>query len=476
MATSKPPIFLKFRSSTGFVLTTVALALFTDLWLYGIVVPILPFILSDRLNVPHDQIQSYTSILLGTYAGATVLLSPIAGVIADRLPARQIPFTGGLLALVASTTLLCFGQTIGVLILARILQGASAAVVWTVGMALVKDTVGGENLGTAIGSMFSVVSVGELLAPVLGGIVYGKAGNNAVFGMGFGLLGLDILMRFAMVEKKVAKRYGREYAEDSGTDEESASNDEQSDENTRLLAKPSDEEEENLRNYVLPPKLPRWAPNGFIYILLTSPRLLTAQLVSIAQATVIALFDATIPLLVQDLFNFTPLSAGLIFIPLVLPCLIFGPLAGKGVDRYGVKIFGTLGFLYLAIPIFLLRTVRAGGTPEVVKLAALLAVCAPGISSVSTPSIVEASEVFGKYHAANPELFGPEGPYAKMFAVNSMMFSAGLAIGPAMAGLLKERMGYGGLNAVVAGMCVAVAGVCFGYLGGRPRKLTGWWR
>ncbi|EHK97109.1 putative Uncharacterized MFS-type transporter C18.02 [Glarea lozoyensis 74030] len=241
--------------------------------------------------------------------------------------------------------------------------------------------------------------------------------------MGFGLLGLDILMRFAMVEKKVAKRYGREYAEDSGTDEESASNDEQSDENTRLLAKPSDEEEENLRNYVLPPKLPRWAPNGFIYILLTSPRLLTAQLVSIAQATVIALFDATIPLLVQDLFNFTPLSAGLIFIPLVLPCLIFGPLAGKGVDRYGVKIFGTLGFLYLAIPIFLLRTVRAGGTPEVVKLAALLAVCAPGISSVSTPSIVEASEVFGKYHAANPELFGPEGPYAKMFAVNSMMFT-----------------------------------------------------
>jgi MFS family permease len=472
MAVFSPPIFLKFRSSTGFVLTTVALALFTDLWLYGIIVPILPFILNDRLNIPHGEIQYYTSILLGTYAGATVILSPVAGIIADRLPARQIPFTCGLLSLVASTILLAVGQTIGILIFARILQGASAAVVWTVGMALVKDTVGSKNLGTAIGSMFSVVSVGELIAPVLGGVVYGKAGNTAVFGMGFGLLGLDIVMRFVMIEKKVAKRYNLEHDEVSETDEESQSDStssSSSDETSRLLARSSDEQDD-LECYVLPAKLPRFVPNGFLYILFTSPRLLTAQLVSICQAIVISLFDATIPLLVQDLFGFHPVSAGLIFIPAILPSLVFGPLAGKGVDRYGVKIFGTLGYLYLAIPIFLLRTVRAGGTPEIIKLAAILASCSPGISSVSTPSIVEASEVFGKYHEANPELFGSEGPYAKMFAVNSMMFSLGLAIGPAIAGILKDRIGYGNMNAVVSAMCVVVSGVCFVYLGGKPKR------
>jgi MFS family permease len=476
MAVSSRPIFLNFRSSTGFVLTTVALALFTDLWLYGIIVPILPFILNDRLNIPHDEIQYYTSILLGTYAGATVILSPVAGIIADRLPARQIPFTCGLLSLVASTILLAVGQTIGILIFARILQGASAAVVWTVGMALVKDTVGSENLGTAIGSMFSVVSVGELIAPVLGGVVYGKAGNTAVFGMGFGLLGLDIVMRLVMIEKKVAKRYELEYDSVPETDEESqcetSSSSDHPNETSRLLAKPSDEQDD-LEYYVLPAKLPRLVPNGFLYILFTSPRLLTAQLVSVCQAMVIALFDATIPLLVQDLFGFDPLSAGLIFIPLILPCLVFGPLGGKGVDRYGVKVFGTFGYLYLAIPIFFLRTVRAGGTPEIVRLAVILALCSPGISAVSTPSIVEASEVFGKYHKANPELFGSEGPYAKMFAVNSMMFSLGLAIGPAIAGVLKDRIGYGNMNAAVSAMCVVVSGVCFVYFGGKPKM---WWR
>ena len=37
--------------------------------------------------------------------------------------------------------------------MARVLQGVSAAVVWTVGLALVLDTVGPENLGKTIGSV-----------------------------------------------------------------------------------------------------------------------------------------------------------------------------------------------------------------------------------------------------------------------------------------------------------------------------------
>ena len=40
-----------------------------------------------------------------------------------------------------------------VLAVARVLQGISAAVVWTIGLALVLDTVGPENLGKTIGSV-----------------------------------------------------------------------------------------------------------------------------------------------------------------------------------------------------------------------------------------------------------------------------------------------------------------------------------
>ena len=154
MVNSKP-IGLRWRSSTLFIVSTVGIGLFTDLFLYGLVVPILPFILRDRVQLQPDQIQNHVSALLAAYAGASVLFSLPAGIIADKLPTRQLPFLIGLTALLLATLLLFLGQNVAVLAVARVLQGISAAVVWTVGLALVLDTVGPENLGKTIGSVGS---------------------------------------------------------------------------------------------------------------------------------------------------------------------------------------------------------------------------------------------------------------------------------------------------------------------------------
>jgi MFS family permease len=75
------------------------------------------------------------------------------GIIADRTNARQLPFLCGLAALLAATLMLAFGRNIAMLVIARLLQGTSAAVVWTVGLAMVLDTVGPENLGKVIGTV-----------------------------------------------------------------------------------------------------------------------------------------------------------------------------------------------------------------------------------------------------------------------------------------------------------------------------------
>ena len=147
------PIGLNWRSSTLFIISTVGIGLFTDLFLYGLVVPILPFILKERIHLPQDQIQSHVSALLAAYAGASVVFSPVAGIVADKLPTRQLPFLVGLTALLLATLLLFLGQNFAVLVVARLLQGVSAAVVWTIGLALVLDTVGPDNLGKTIGSV-----------------------------------------------------------------------------------------------------------------------------------------------------------------------------------------------------------------------------------------------------------------------------------------------------------------------------------
>lgn len=147
------PIGLRWRSSTLFIVATVAIGLFTDLFLYGLIVPVLPFLLRNRIDLPQDQVQSYVSGLLAAYAGASVLFSLPAGILADKVKTRQAPFLSGLAALLAATVLLAFGQSIPVLVIARVLQGTSAAFVWTVGLAMVLDTVGPDRLGTTIGSV-----------------------------------------------------------------------------------------------------------------------------------------------------------------------------------------------------------------------------------------------------------------------------------------------------------------------------------
>ena len=49
-------------------------------------------------------------------------------------------------------------------------------------------------------------SMGILLAPLLGGVVYSHAGYYAVFALAFGLIAVDILLRLAIIEKRRADK------------------------------------------------------------------------------------------------------------------------------------------------------------------------------------------------------------------------------------------------------------------------------
>ena len=42
----RPPTLLAARTSTAFITTTVAFAIFTDVFVYGIIVPVIPFALT----------------------------------------------------------------------------------------------------------------------------------------------------------------------------------------------------------------------------------------------------------------------------------------------------------------------------------------------------------------------------------------------------------------------------------------------
>ena len=476
MAASKPPWGLRWRSHTLFIISTVGIGLFTDLFLYGLVVPILPFILRDRVSLPAAQIQSHVSGLLAAYAGASVLCSPVAGIIADRVTSRQTPYLAGLFALLGATLMLCLGQNVPVLVVARVLQGISAAVVWTIGLALVLDTVGPDNLGKTIGSIFGFISIGELASPVLGGVVYKKAGYLGVFGLSLALLAVDFTMRIFLIEKKTAAKYkdsktpnGEHSDHEPEEDGAPNSQDEEEEESLPLLQK------EPLDSFKVPPNQPAAIRFFPLLYCLSDPRLLTALLMAFIQATLLSTFDATIPTVATSYFGYDSLSAGLLFIALVLPYLLLGPPAGWCVDRYGTKPAAVLGFGYLVPVLVLLRLVQPGGKAQVILYCALLALCGIGLAAIGSPSIVEASNVVQAYEKANEGFFGEGGPYAQLYGLNSMVFSAGLTTGPLVSGALKDAVGYGDMNAVIAALCAVTAALSAVFVGGRPRALRGRW-
>jgi hypothetical protein len=61
------------RESKGFALFVVCVAVFTDVFVYGLVVPVMPFALTQRMGVPEEDVQKWNSVLLGILGGAIII-------------------------------------------------------------------------------------------------------------------------------------------------------------------------------------------------------------------------------------------------------------------------------------------------------------------------------------------------------------------------------------------------------------------
>jgi len=415
---------------------------------------------------------------LALYAAAQVIISPIAGVLSDKISTRQLPFLVGLLALFGATLLLSVGQTIPVLAIARMLQGTSAAIVWTVGLTICLETVGPANLGTTIGSIFSFISAGTLAAPVLGGVLYKKTGYVGVFGLGASFLVVDFGLRLMVIEKKIAVQY-KDHPEhcDSNSDTSSIASKNSDAEAGDDAADSAPGEDSPLlgisssNHYRITTKLPRLLASMPVLACVTDSSLLVSFLTAFMQALLLAAFDSTIPTFARDAYGFDSLKDGLLFIPLGVADLVVGPLAGWATDRLGVKPVTTFGFVLLTPVLVLLRLPQPGGVKQVVLYGCLIALAGAGSSIISSGSIVESGAVVEKYYKANKEFFGHKEPYAQLYGINAMMFSGGLTLGPLIAGGLKDSIGYGNMNAVLGAVCGVTAVLCYVFLGGRPRWL-----
>ena len=120
-------------------------------------------------------------LLFASKAVVQLLVNPISGSVIDRV-GYEIPMVIGLSIIFFSTALFAFGQSYGVLFVARSLQGLGSAFADTSGLAMIADRYSEENgRQKAMAIALAFISFGSLFAPPFGGLLYEVAGKSLPF-------------------------------------------------------------------------------------------------------------------------------------------------------------------------------------------------------------------------------------------------------------------------------------------------------
>lgn len=439
----KKPKFVELRSSKWFIMFVVAFATGTDIFMYGLIVPVTPTALEVRVGIPERNIQSWTSILLALYSAALLAFAPVVGYIADRAESRRWPLLVGLVALAAATALLCVGTHIALWIVGRLFQGAAAAVVWTAGLALMVDTVGKDDLGQAIGYVSMAISVGTLAGPLLGGVVYEDGGYYAVFGLAFAFIALDIVLRLLLIERRHAIKWLAPEITPLSVDGHQFT-EKKSGEFSELPGLPANGSEPRESRTPSPPS--RSALER-VTILLSSPRLVVSVWGYFIISIVLTSFDSVLPLFVQGTFGWQQRGQGLIFIPLMVPHLL-DPVTGFIIDKYPKTCrYLAAGAFLASVPVMvLLRFVTDNSMQHKILLCALLACVGLCFAVAMPPLITEVFFAVKEKEDKTPDIFGRGGAMALAFGLSNMGFAAGSLIGPFFAGFIRQEAGWGAMG------------------------------
>ena len=181
------------RTNPRMAVAVSCIALFTDMLIYGILIPLLPLMPAvERAG------SSATGLLFAAYAAMMIAVTPLAGRLVDRKGPRG-PLLAALLGLAAACLLFAVGGPYWLLLISRLLQGAAAGLGWVASLALIAASIPLERRGTYLGLAMSMVSIGTLAGPPLAGWLARDHGHAAPFALAAAVLVLDGVLRVVFV-------------------------------------------------------------------------------------------------------------------------------------------------------------------------------------------------------------------------------------------------------------------------------------
>ncbi|KAF7589728.1 hypothetical protein BBP40_003926 [Aspergillus hancockii] len=388
----------KWRSSPFFIVSAMAMALFSDVFLYTFIVPILPYILETRLDLDVALTQRLSFALLAESAVASLICSPFIGHYADKLSSKKTLLLWSLAAALFSSIILALATSTFTLFFGRALQAVASAFIWTVGYATIADNVRQEHLGKTYGVISLVVACGTSGGPMAAGILFEIGGYWLAWSSAFAILVIDIVLRVLMIERPRTQ---------PGTPRCEA----QDPENDPLLQS----------NYVAVEEKTGW---HFYTYMLRHRQFICGAVSYFVFAILISSFDTTVPLHVRDVFGWGSMNSGLLFAALQGPGIIMSPICGWLKDRFGTRYPTTAGFAILTPIMWVLGIpgddrfpwANRGNTGQIIYVVAVTAV---GTFSclLNGAGTIEATVSVDEIEAKHPGIFGANGGYSRALSL-----------------------------------------------------------
>ncbi|KAF9910921.1 hypothetical protein EC991_005095 [Linnemannia zychae] len=494
----KRSLLYRARRSPFAVACVVSMALFTDMVVYGVVVPILPEIVKNRLGGTPREV----GLLFACYAIGLLASTPIFAILSDKYQNRRIPMMVGMLGLAVATVGFSLASNYWVLILARIGQGSAGGASWTIGLGLLADVYPPDNLGVVMGATMTANAIGFMLGPMVGGYLYEYHGYSAPFVFCAGLAILDFLCIVFIAEPEKKKASAVKDVEDDDQHQEGTSSgierevdgltvSEQEPSTTTVVAvertaaaisDPQHAQEilddglhhgekthkDNTEHHHQSTAGAGSSSSSYgatsssassssgepsntseadgqievsMFEIASNWTITCCLLATFVAASVFSGLEPILPLYLQDLLGAGPTQTGLIFLAAIFPTL-FSSGIGYYADRIGHFYVSLLGMFIFAVAAFALSLPRSFLT-----FILPLALFGLGSSTILTPLLPAMADVVNKK--------GWNG-YAKTYALYNMTYSLSMAIGPITAGFIFEDFGFQWMM-IMFGIMIVVA-------------------
>lgn len=334
--------------SKWYIMASVAMGTFLATIDGSIVNVALPT-LAKELNVEFSTVEW---VVLAYLLTVTTLILGV-GRLADMIGKKKI-YASGFVIFTLGSMLCGSADQIGLLIAFRVLQGFGAAMMMALGAAIVTEAFPATERGKALGIMGSVVSIGVIIGPTIGGILLEATSWHWLFfvNVPIGIIGVIMVLKFVpairppggerfdflgaavlfaclfalLLGLSLSQELGFAHLQVSGLLALSAV----------FLALFIFLE---LRNHQPMIEL-RLFKNALL-----SVNLVTGFLVFIAGAGT----NLILPFYLQSILNFSPRDAGLLLgvVPLVIG--VIAPLAGQISDRIGPRPLTAIGLAILSL-------------------------------------------------------------------------------------------------------------------------------